>query len=219
MSATPSLPAGVRLCAILALVLGTCSGMHATSNALTLLQGSEPVARTAKAPETPEQERLLEAAETLQSAHVRAVRPFRGARVLVALLLSVTTMFTLVIALRVLIPAGLSRRPLVRGLSTVMIATAFVRTVDGAMEFAIARKLSKPVMDLMRAQLMANPRGMDAEELLRAFNETVGAMPNLYANVTAFMTLLVAGAFLGIGQYLRSERVAAAFPPPSQDLT
>jgi len=213
------LPRGVKLCAILALVLGTCSGMNATSNALGLLQSGDPISRTAKPPETPEEERVLQAAEAVQLSHSRAVRPFKGARVASALLLSVATMFTLVIALRVLVPAGLNRRRLLRTLSTVTIATAVIRTVDGAMDFVVARKTAKPILELTRARMETDPATANSEEVARMFNDMAGTLAGWIPMATALMTLLVAGAFLGIGQYLRSQRVMGAFPPPSQDLS
>lgn len=214
MTVSP-LPRSVRLCAILALVLGTCSGMNATSTALSLMQSAH--VSTPRANGTPEELHLDEAVQALQTAQQRALRPVRGARVAVALLLSVATMFTLVIALRLLIPAGLSRRPLVRGLSTVMIAAAILRTVDGAMDFVIARKTAKPALELMRAQLAAQPpEGVNVEDATRVLNEFSAQLPNVAAAMTALLTLLVAGAFLAIGQYLRSERVLSAFPPPPE---
>ena len=218
MSAKP-LPRSVRACAILALLLGTCSGMNATTTALTLMQPPSATApRPEKGPQSPEEERVLEALQTLHAAQTRAVRPFRGGRLATSMLLSVATMFTLVIALRLLVPAGLSRRPLVRSLSTVMMATAALRTVDGAFEFVIARNTARPALEVMRAQLaLKPPEGTDAAAMTEIFNQLEPLIARAATTSSAIMTLFVAGALLGMGQYLRSARVMAAFPPPTED--
>lgn len=213
----PRLPTGVLICTLGALVLGTCSGMGATSQAITLLDPSAAVARPSQETLSNEEVAVERALTELQVARERAGRPFRSLRLFTVLGLSLSTMFCLVTALRLLFPAGLQRWPLIRVLSGAAILSAVLRTLDGAFEFALRSQLADPMRRLAEAQAAAMAattaeRPPGTEDLLQQAAELV---PRLGLWMAGLSTFVVAGGFLAIGQFLRRDKVRAQFAPPS----
>src|SRR5690606_30095476 len=92
----PPLPTGVLICTLGALVLGTCSGMGATSQMLTLVDPASAVVRSTQETQTDAELAVDRALTELQIARERAGRPFRSLRLVTVLLLSLSTMFCLV---------------------------------------------------------------------------------------------------------------------------
>lgn len=208
------LPRSVLFCALLSLVLGTCTGMTSTGEAMGLAQASAAPPVVAPEGASAEELRLGEAVAGFQEARIRAMRPFRPWKQLTLWGLSLASMLTMVTALRLLVPAGLPRAGLVRGLSGAAIGAAVLRTVDGAMEFVLARRLGAPMKEVWQAQMNLQLAGQDAQTL--AFAEQMkDALPGAFSGFTAVLTLLVAGSFLAMGQYLGSGRVRAAFAEPA----
>jgi len=205
------LPRSVLFCALLSLFLGTCTGMTSTGEAIALSQDSVAT-RVAEPDASPEEVRLGEAITGFQEARLRAIRPFRTWKQLTLWGLSLASMLTMVTALRVLVPAGLPRAALVRGLSTAAIGAAVLRTVDGAMEFVLARRLALPMSEVWQAQMALQLAGQDAQTMALA-EQMKAQLPGAYSGFTAVLTLVVAGSFLAVGQYLGSERIRAAFAP------
>jgi hypothetical protein len=86
-------------------------------------------------------------------------------------------------------------------------AAAILRTVDGAQQAVVARRVAPQLANLIVAKL--SPTDPQAAQALRM------AAPNFSVGSMVFLTVLVAGTFCGLWQYLRSKRVQEALIRPS----
>ena len=141
------------------------------------------------------------AAQAKHQAHAASLESMRISRGLILLALTITCSLTFVAALRILRPGGTAREGARRLLASTAIASAVLRTMDGAQMTAIAGRAGAAWDKVMgNADVPGGyPQGME-QTLLSA--TTIG------------FTVLIAGAFVGVATYFRSdtlrEQVAAA---------
>ena len=188
------LPRGIRIAAVLCLIFSGLTGMSSVTEASSLAQFSEyKEAVLANAGRFGDRE----ANEHVLLAQFSALEPMRETRTTLLGSLAVVCAFVFVAAARLLRPGGMPREGMRRLLSGAAIITAILRTIDGAQWMV--------VVDHMSAALVKGPfpawQDPTSIELIQRFGPTVLAAG--YIGMTAF----VAGAFVLLGQYFRSERV------------
>ncbi|WP_224249665.1 hypothetical protein [Hyalangium gracile] len=188
------LPRGIRIAAVLSLILAGLTGMSAVTEASSLSQFSEY------------REAVLENAgrfgdreanEHVLRAQFSALEPMREPRIFLLATLAVVCAFVFVAAARMLRPGGLPREGMRRLLGGAAILAAILRTIEGAQWMV--------VVDQMSAAIVKGPfpawQDPTSIEIIQRFAPTVLAAG--YIGLTA----LVAGGFILLGQYFRSERV------------
>jgi hypothetical protein len=188
------LPRGIRIAAVLCLILSGLTGMSAVTEASSLTQFSEykeAVLSNAGRFGDPESN------EHVLRAQFSALEPMRELRTLLLGTLAVVCAFVFVAAGRMLRPGGLPREGMRRLLGGAAIVAAILRTIEGAQWMV--------VVDHMGAALVKGPfpewQDPTSIELIKRFGPSI-----LSAGYIA-MTAFVAGAFIILGQYFRSERV------------
>jgi hypothetical protein len=188
------LPRGIHLAAVLSLLLAGVIGMSTVMELSRLAQLSEYKEAILSTPgaqaENALNVQLLLAQFTAESS-MRETRSFLlGA-------LAVACAFAFVAAARLLRPGGLPREGMRRLLSWATLLAGILRTIDGA-QFQV-------VLDHMGAALVKGPfpSQWPAEqiEVIKQYGPAV--LTWFYQGVTA----VVAGSFVLLGQYFRSERV------------
>jgi hypothetical protein len=193
------MPRGIRAAAWLCLVLSCFTGMLSAIEATGLVHFDEYKQAHAERPNvfgSPEVSRRV------QEAQFAALEPQRESRVLILGALSMTCAFAFVASARMLRPGGLSREGVRRMLGGTALATAALRTIDGAQWAVVVRRMS----GVMAEAMVTLPEFKDP-----AAAEQVKALaPTLLFFTTALQTAVVAGAFVLLGQYFRSQRVRDA---------
>lgn len=195
----PGLPRRIRFAAAVCLVLSGLSGLFSLQEVLELSHLTElKEAQLARPPPMgdPEMNKL-----TLE-AHYAALEPMREPRSLILVALSVACAFTFIAASRILRPAGLPLESMRRLLGGAAIATAIIRTMDGAQRTVVFRRTGLALGEALGKGVSVPPE-MDAATLafLKAF------MPVFTTTTAVLWTVFVAGSFALLGQYFRSERV------------
>jgi hypothetical protein len=188
------LPRGIRIAAVLSLILAGMTGMASLTEASRLTEFSEY------------KEAMLDNAgrfgdresnEHLLHAQFSALEPMREPRIFLLATLAVVCAFVFVAAARMLRPGGLPREGMRRLLGGAAILAAILRTIEGAQWMV--------VVDHMSSALVKGPfpAWQDAAtiELIQRFAPTVLAAGYIG------MTAVIAGGFILLGQYFRSERV------------
>ncbi len=188
------LPRGIHLAAVLSLLLSGLIGMSTVMELSRLAQLSEYKEAILSAPGAQGDNALN---VNLLLAQFSAESSMREPRSFLLGSLAVVCAFVFVAAARILRPGGLPREGMRRLLSWASILAAVLRTIDGA-QFQV-------VIDQMGAALVKGPfpPQWPAEqiEVIKLYGPTV--LTWLYQGMTAF----VAGSFVLLGQYFRSERV------------
>lgn len=188
------LPRGIRIAAVLCLILSGLTGMSAVTEASSLTQFSEykeaVLSNAGRFGDRESNEHVLR-------AQFSALEPMRELRTLLLGTLAVVCAFVFVAAGRMLRPGGLPREGMRRLLGGAAIFAAILRTIEGAQWMV--------VVDRMGAALVKGPfpewQDPTSIELIKRFGPAI-----LSAGYIA-MTAFVAGAFIILGQYFRSERV------------
>lgn len=203
--ASPSqgLPRGIRFAAVLCLVLSGFTGFSALKHTLELRQLPELKDRANNIVRfSAEKEKDMILFARMDEAQLSALEPLRDSRTLLMGALSVACAFVFVSAGRVLQPGGLPLERVRRMLGAATIATALLRTIDGAQEAVVARRLGLALADILLTlpEFQGSPHASD----LRA------TLPGLALVITVGMTAVIAGTFAVLGQYFRSERVREA---------
>lgn len=142
------------------------------------------------------QKPALEAARAKHQSEIAALESMRGARAVILLALTVACSVAFVAALRMLRPAGAAREHARRLLGSTAIACAVLRTLDGAQLTAIASRAGKSF-----------DRVMEGSDIPGGYPEGFGQ--SLMAGGSVLMTVVVAGAFVGVAAYFRSETLRA----------
>jgi hypothetical protein len=188
------LPRGISIAAVLALVLSGLTGMSAVMEASSLTQFAEykeaVLANAGRFGDQVSNEHVL-------LAQFSALEPMREPRAVLLVLMAMVCSFVFVAAARMLRPGGMPREGMRRLLSGSAILAAILRTIDGAQWMV--------VVDRMSAALVKGPfpswQDPASIELIQRFGPFV--LSAVYIGMTAF----VAGGFVMLGQYFRSERV------------
>jgi len=205
--ASPRLPRAVRIAAILCLLSAAATGLPSASEAMALTRFEELREATLKLEPAPWFGDPALARKALE-ARFFALESMRDARILTLGLLSLACAFTGVAAARILRPGGLPREGMRKLLSAAAIATAVLRTVDGAQWAVVARRMG----EAMARGLTLQPPVRTAEELAQVKE----ALPGIMLGGTGLWTFLIVGLFMGLSQYFRSAHVRALLgsPPP-----
>jgi hypothetical protein len=190
------------------LVLSSLTGLFSLSEALGLGHLSE--LKEASEPSIPLMADKAVAERALE-AQFAALEPMREPRALVLAALSVACALVFVSAGRLLRPDGLPLERMRRLLGGASIATAFLRTIDGAQWMVVARR-----MGLAMAEAMSTLPEFQEPEMAAQVKATV---PLLMSGSTVVQTAFVAGTFALLGQYFRGERVRQAISALDGDLT
>ncbi|WNG35643.1 hypothetical protein F0U61_19710 [Archangium violaceum] len=190
-SPSQSLPRGIRFAAFVCLVLSAFTGFFALRESMNLGRLSE----------------LKEAGNSqpafvtsLLEAQISALEPMRESRALILGALSVACALSFVAAGRMLRPEGLPLERMRRMLGGAAISAALLRTIDGAQETVVARRMAPAIIEAMKT----------LPELQGQAIEQFQAVPWLFSASTVGLTAFVAGTFALLGQYFRSERVRQA---------
>jgi hypothetical protein len=190
------LPRRIRFAAAVCLVLSGLTGLVSLKEALELGHLSE--AKEAQLARLPGMgDAAVNAA--LIEAHYAALEPMREPRSLILIALSVACAFTFIASSRLLRPDGLPLESMRRLLGGAAIATAILRTMDGAQLAVVFRRMGEALGKVMSFP----PEIQDPAELalLRSF------APVFLTTAAVLWTGFIAGMFALLGQYFRSERV------------
>ncbi len=136
------------------------------------------------------------AAAAMLESRINALESMRGARVLTLLALTVASTLTFVGAFRLLRPAGAAREDVRRLLERTAVACAVLRTIDGAQMTVLAKKIGG-----------ASDRVMASSDLPGGYPD--GFMAAVLSATSIGMTVVVAGGFLGLSMYFRSNGLRA----------
>jgi hypothetical protein len=188
------LPRGIHIAAVLSLLLAGLIGMATMEEVFRLAQISESKEKILSSPGAQEENALV---VQMLLARFAAESAMREPRSFLLASLAVVCAFVFVAAARILRPGGLPREGMRQLLSWASLLAAVLRTIDGA-QFQV-------VIDQMGAAFVKGPfpPQWPAEqiEVIKLYGTT--ALTWIYQGVTA----LVAGFFVLLGQYFRSERV------------
>lgn len=199
------LPRSIRLAAVLCLVLSGLTGLSAASEAMGLGQLEE--ARQAELPSAPAlgDPQVL---KKVMEAQLSALESMREPRALVLGALSVACAFIFVSAARLLRPAGMPLESMRQVLGGAALVAAVLRTVDGAQWAVVVKQAAQALMKA--GSHLPGADGVPLTPQMQAL------FPMLLTLLIALHTALVAGSFLLLGQYFRSERVRSAISAQDQ---
>ena len=175
-----------RAVAIICMLVSGLSGTASVTEAVTF---SDSSSRTMES--LPHGTPTADLLARLTELKARAMQPDRGIRAAVLLVLAVSLFFTFVSAGRVLRPAGLPREGIRKLLCAGALASAVLRTIDGAADAAFSLRMAKLAPGLF-------PSDARLSEPWVGFALTGG--------FSIVPTLLVAGTLAIVAQYFRSAR-------------
>jgi hypothetical protein len=193
------LPGRIRFAAAVCLVLSGCTGLTAFKEVVDLGRLSEMkeerLSRLASVEERAIHELTLEAT-------VSTLEGMREPRALILGALVVACALTFVSASRLLRPEGLPMESMRRLLGGAAIATAILRTMDGAQVTVVFQRIGQAMAGALGKTLTLPPE-LDAATL----EGLKSALPSFMATAAMLWTAVMAGTFALLGQYFRSERV------------
>ncbi|MFP2957422.1 hypothetical protein ACLEPN_06210 [Myxococcus sp. 1LA] len=200
-SGRKGLPGGIRFAAIVGLVLSILTGWSSLLEAVEManfyearsLRLEQELPRIPGAP--PLDAKVFE-------VYYATLEPMREPRAVLLALLAVACAFVSVSAARMLSPENLSRDAMRRVLSRAAIIAAVLRTIDGAQMSVAKQRLFAAL-----AEPMSKMPEFPPDITIEASREILGAMG---AGTAIFGTAVVAGTFVILGQYFRSQRVRDA---------
>jgi hypothetical protein len=144
----------------------------------------------------------------ISEAQLAALESMREPRSFLLGALAVTCAFAFVSAGRMLRPQGLPLERMRRMLAGAAIASALLRTIDGAQSAVVARRVGPVIAEAMKS--LPEFQGPAAAHL--------HLMPGIVSAITIVLTAFVAGTFALLGQYFRSEGVRQAICVQDGDL-
>ena len=202
MSQAPKLPRELRAAAWVALVLSALVGLASAGETQVLVEIHEvKAAASSSKPSFPGDPRMQEA---MARAQIQALESMRGPRIAVLVALSFACGLVLVSSARFLWPGPLSRDAMRRIAGGAAIASGVLRTIDGAMTAVVGQRAGAAV-----AKLSGPLEGLGASE-----SEWFKSMaPVLISGGMIALTVFFAGAFIAVGQYLRSDRARRLLEP------
>lgn len=191
------LPRPVRLGAWAALILGATVGMGAAQGVGMLfeLEALRAAPTPKMSPMFGDEKLLRDVTEAMTRTQAQALEDMQVSRGLILFALSMTSALTFVSALRLLRPAGVAREGVRRLLGGATLASAVLRTLDGAQLAAVSKRM-----------------GTSADRVFAASKSLPGEYPEGFAMIlsvgaTTFFTLVVVGAFLALSRHFRSSKV------------
>ena len=204
----PRLPRGVRVAALICFVLASLTLFRSLQD-LVLLTHLEDVrawldtpaaSRPAAFSTDPELERRA------MEAQLSALEPMRGPRALTLVALAGACFLCIGAAGHLLRRAGpLPREGMRQLLGRAALVAAFLRTVDGAQLTVVWQRMGQVGAELVdRVPAVAQLKDPALVQQLQ------DSLPSFFAAAAIVHTVLVAGGFLALAQYFRSERVRAA---------
>jgi hypothetical protein len=191
------MPRRVRNLCLAAVILSALVGLFAAAEALGLASLEE---RQRRVEESADQLAFLAdpvITAAMAEAQVSALRGMKVPRALVLGALSIACALSFASGARLVRAGDLPREGLRRILSGSLLASAFLRTADGAMWASVAQRMGRK-----GAPMLARAHG-DSE----AAQLTEALIPTVMLAGVILHTALVAGAFLLLGQYFRSDKV------------
>ncbi|MGZ3459609.1 MAG: hypothetical protein ACXU86_14035, partial [Archangium sp.] len=206
VSPSRALPRGIRFAAFICLVLAAFTGFFALSGCLELGQLTE----LREATNAPRFSIMGDPAvdARISEARFAALESMREPRSLVLGALSMACALLFVSAGRMLRPGGLALERVRRVLGGSAITVALLRTIDGAQDAVVARRVGPLLAEAMKS--LPEFRGVDAAHLQ--------LLPWLISASTMALTAFVAGTFALLGQYFRSEHVRQAISTQDGEL-
>ncbi len=197
-SPPPGLPRGLRLAAVLCVVLSAFSGFFALNEAVELIQ----LEHLREASRHPTASALGDPAlvARISEARFAALESMREPRGLLLGALSVSCSLVFVAAWRLLRPDGMRLEGMRRMLGGATLVTAVLRTLDGAQEAVVARRMGPATAEALRAMSFFQ----DSDVAL------LQGSPWLFSVGTGVLTALLAGTYSVLAQYFRSEHVRQA---------
>lgn len=191
-------PRAMRNLALLSMALASMVGMFSCveANGLSNLHDRpEQVQKAAQNfPLMTSPELAVAMAET-QAAVLEGMKDSRG---FILGALSVVCVLIFACARWLIVPAAVPREGVRRILSFSLLAAAFLRTADGAQTAVVTQRVSKAIAPMLEKESGGDP--MSALVLRHA-------MPTITLAMSVGLTIVIAGAFLLLGQYFRSQRV------------
>ena len=142
---------------------------------------------------------VREAGKAAFRAQLTAIESMRLSRSIILLALSTSAALVFVAALRIRWPGGVTRRGVSKLLGVSAVASALLRTLDGAQLLVIVRR-GIVALDKVIARSAATELQMPVELNLA-----------IYSAVSIALTVFVVALFLLLGAYFRSSRVQDVF--------
>lgn len=133
-----------------------------------------------------------QAAKAKHQAHVNGLESMRTSRAVILFALTVACSLAFVASLRMLRPSGAAREGARKLLAGTAIACAIFRTMDGAQMAAVAGRAGA-----------AWDRVMNSGDVVGGYPE--GLEQSLSSAAHIGFTILIAGAFVGVAAYFRSD--------------
>lgn len=203
----PRLPRGVRVAALLVFVLSSLTLFRSLQD-LVLLTHLEDVREWLDSPAAsrpssfstdPELERRAMAAQ------LDALEPMKGPRAFALVGLAGACFLCIGAAGHLLRRAGpLPREGMRQLLGRAALVAAFLRTLDGAQLTVVWRRMGG-----VGAQLLDRVPAVAQLKDPALVQQLQDSLPSFFAAAAIVHTVLVAGSFLALAQYFRSERVRA----------
>lgn len=187
------LPAPLRRAAFLCLVVSAAAGYASLNEAMrleALPSEAQQQQEVSALPVEPEMRPFVEAA---MKAHILGLSSMKTSRQWILGGLWVATLLSLVGSMRLFRPARFPRDKAVQILGRSTFAAALLRVIDGAQMTAVAQRMGNAAAPFAPAQW--NLEAMPTDTLAHSFMV-----------FSAALTFLVAGLFLALSMYFRSEK-------------
>lgn len=200
MSQPQPLPWHARTALLTCTLLAALVGVGASGEIAQLRHLSEvpSLSRPLVQPETEQQAEAMKQAEEVRRASMFGMR---SSRLAVLTLLCIACSVTFLTVLRLWRPLGLPRGGVLRLASFAALGCALLRTIDGAQDAVIFRRYASALAQALSQG--STPAVLDPE--------VAKLTANLQMAVHVGLTALVAGAFLALSQYFRSQRAQKLF--------
>lgn len=203
---SPGLPWHARTALAVCLTMSAVVGSLSFREAAMLVGGLDQAELSIPADATATQRELAEKAWEAQRG---ALRGMRGSRTFVLTGLSLASALLFVTGLRLWRPLGVSRAGMLKLGSAAAVACAVLRTVDGAQQAVVARRVMA-----VASQVMATSEEMAAQTQDPVAVELASrALGGLGIALSVMLTVVVAGTFAALGQYFRSDVGRRSFAP------
>jgi hypothetical protein len=205
---SPGLPWHARIALAVCLALSGLVGSLSFREAAMLAGGLDRVEISVPADATATQRELAEKAWEAQRG---ALRGMRRSRVAVLTGQSLACALLFVTGLRLWRPLGISRAGMLKVGSATALACAVLRTVDGAQQAVVARRVMAAATRVMASSEEIATQAQDP----RVVELASRALGGLGIALSIGLTVLVAGGFAALAQYLRSDLGRRSLAPES----
>lgn len=200
MSAPQPLPWHARAALVTCTLLAALVGLGASEDLMRLRRLSEIellLPRSALIP--PE---VVQKAEAVARASLFGMR---GSRMTILVLLSIACTVTFIAVLRLWRPLGLPRAGVLRLTSFTALGCALLRTIDGAQQAVVFRRIATALAQGLASGAVPVPGDPETVKMMTR------VLPDLEVAVRVAWTLVVAGTFVALSQYFRSQLAQKLF--------